>query len=236
MIYINTLMSSLLILGLVTAKADVRYIEAKKDQIIAVKTAVGIATIIQVPDRPTSVVIGDQSAFKVEYLDRAITIKPLIPNARTNLYIYTDWQRYNIKLVPTDKNQADFVVYLQPKTIKQESFSIKWKNFRNHLKSSELRVDVLKLGSTKNGLYLIEFDVQSSKKETFKPEWIWLTQNGRTIPIHKLALNELKLKPDKKLSGLIITKKEDMSTNSPIRFEIRRDKTSYLTIMEPRQW
>jgi hypothetical protein len=236
MIYIKTLMSSLLILGLATAKADVRYIEAKKDQIIAVKTAVGIATIIQVPDRPTSVVIGDQSAFKVEYLDRAITIKPLVQNARTNLYIYTDWQRYNIKLVPTDKNQADFVVYLQPKTIKQEAFNVRWKDFRNHLKSNELRVDVLKLGSTKHGLYLIEFDVQSLKKETFKPEWIWLTQNGRTIPIHKLALNELKLKPDKKLSGLIITKKEDMSTNSPIRFEIRRDKTSYLTIMEPRRW
>jgi hypothetical protein len=225
-----------IVLAFATAKADVRHVEAKKDQIIAVKTAVGIATIIQVPDRPTSVVIGDQSAFKVEYLDRAITIKPLIPNARTNLYIYTDWQRYNIKLVPTDKNQADFVVYLQPKTIKQESFSIRWKDFKNHLKSNDLRVDVLKLGSTKNGLYLIEFDIQSLKKESFKPEWIWLTQNGRTIPIHKLALNELKLKPDKKVSGLIITKKEDMYTHSPIRFEIRRDKTSYLTIMEPRRW
>ena len=94
----------------VQANAGVRYIPTKKDQIITVKTSLGIATIIQVPDRPTSVVIGDQSAFKVEYLDTAITIKPLITNARTNLYIYTDWQRYNVKLIPTKKTQADYVL------------------------------------------------------------------------------------------------------------------------------
>ncbi len=77
------------VVALPTAKADVRHISTKKDQITKARTALGIATIIQVPDRPTSVVIGDQNSFKIEYLNKAITIKPLVANASTNLYIYT---------------------------------------------------------------------------------------------------------------------------------------------------
>ncbi len=59
----------------------------KPDQIVTVKTALGLATIVQVPDVPTRLVIGNQSAFKVEYLDKAITIKPLRALVGTNLYI-----------------------------------------------------------------------------------------------------------------------------------------------------
>ena len=47
------------------ASGRVRKIEVKPDQIVTVKTAVEIATIIQVPDRPNSIVVGDQAAFKV---------------------------------------------------------------------------------------------------------------------------------------------------------------------------
>ncbi|MEN0057571.1 MAG: hypothetical protein AAGB31_01955 [Bdellovibrio sp.] len=43
--------------------ARVRTVEVKKDQIVTVRTALGVATIIQVPDRPNSLVVGDQSAF-----------------------------------------------------------------------------------------------------------------------------------------------------------------------------
>ena len=220
----------------IVAHAEVRHLSTKKDQIITVKTALGIATIIQVPDRPTSVVIGDQSAFKVEYLDKAITIKPLIANARTNLYIYTDWQRYNVKLTPTKKKFADYVVYLKPKSKPKKSVKIKWKKFKNHLKNEKIRLDVKKIGSTKNGLYLIDFDLKSQKKETMKPEWIWLTQNGKTIPIHKLFIDDLKLKPNKSISGLILMKRSDLSTRTPLRVELRRKRLSYLTIKEPRRW
>src|ERR1019366_1555630 len=76
----------------------VRKLHLKHDDIALVHTAIGIATIIQVPDRPTSVVLGDLSAFKVEYLDNAITIKPLSHLAKSNLYIYTEARRFNVSL------------------------------------------------------------------------------------------------------------------------------------------
>ena len=80
------------------ASSRVKKVEVQKDQIVRVNTAVGIATIIQVPDRPNSVVVGDQDAFKVEYLDLAITIKPITPHGKSNLYIYTDYRRFNVEL------------------------------------------------------------------------------------------------------------------------------------------
>ena len=96
-------------------QAKVRHVNLKPDEITTVKTAPGLATIIQVPDTPTRLVIGNKSAFKVEYLDKAVTIKPLRSLAGTNLYIYTDHHRYNVKLVSTKKTLADYVVYLKPR-------------------------------------------------------------------------------------------------------------------------
>src|SRR5690348_14383823 len=77
----------------------VRKVYLKRDDIALVRTAVGIATLIQVPDRPTSVVLGDTNAFKVEYLENAITLKPLSRSAKSNLYIYTDARRFNVSLI-----------------------------------------------------------------------------------------------------------------------------------------
>ena len=232
------LFASLCLIFFITieSQAGGRHISTKKDQIITVRTALGIATIVQVPDRPTSVVIGDQASFKVEYLDKAITIKPLIAGARTNLYVYTDWQRYNIKLIPTTKTSADYVVYIKPRILKKKPNIIKWSKCRNHLKNEKIKLSVSKIGNTQNGFYLIDFNLTSKKKEKFNPEWIWLTQNGKTIPIHRLFIDELKLLPGKKVSGLILAKRNDLSRSSPIRVELRRKRISYLTIKEPKKW
>lgn len=218
------------------AKAEVRHIQPIKDQIVVVKTSLGIGTIIQVPDRPSSVVIGDQSSFLVEYLDKAITIKPLTPNATTNLYIYTDWQRYNVKLVPIQRDRADYVVYLELKPAKKKTSSISWKNFHNFLKNEDTRIDTDRIGTNHSDLNLIEFKITPSKNLNFKPEWIWLTQKGNTIPIHKLYLEDLSMKANKKVSGLILVRKTDLNGKLPIQFELRRKRLSYLTIKEPDKW
>jgi hypothetical protein len=52
-------------LAAMTSEANqrVRRVAVQGDQIVTVKTSLGIATIIQVPDRPNSVVVGDQDSF-----------------------------------------------------------------------------------------------------------------------------------------------------------------------------
>jgi hypothetical protein len=217
----------------------VRRVPVQGDQIVTVRTSLGIATIIQVPDRPNSVVCGDQDAFKVEYLDQAITIKPISSGAKSNLYIYTDWKRYNVELISGSETVADYVVYLDnPKrmsTPKKDS-GIMWTSFKNLLRNDSLQLDVKRVGRTKDGILLIEFDVSSKKKEVFKPEWLWLTQNNVTKPIHNLFLSTLEVSPQRTLSGVMQLREIDLNTSEPMRLELRRIKLSYLTIMKAASW
>lgn len=216
--------------------ARVRTVEVKKDQIVTVRTALGVATIIQVPDRPNSLVVGDQSAFKVEYLDQAITIKPLHGRARSNLYIYTDYRRFNVQLVSGPESVADYVVYLENPQEKVKSSAIGWRNYRNHLKNEALVLETKRLASTADGVLLIEFEVRSEVREKFRPDWLWLTQSGITRPIHSLALSGQDLGGGRSIKGVMQVLKSDASTAEPLRIELRRKKTSYLTIPKGVAW
>jgi hypothetical protein len=219
------------------AFARVRKVPVSGDQIVTVKTAIGIATIIQVPDRPNSVVVGDQESFKVEYLDQAITIKPLHSGAKSNLYVYTDWKRYNVQLTTGSEAIADYVVYLEsPKTTSSRSPTTTWRSFANSLKNENLALETRKVGTPRENLVAIEFVVSSSKKEKFDPSWIWLTQSGQTKVIHNLIVSNLNLGPQTKVNGVIQILKSDISFNEPLRIELRRKKLSYLTIPKVDSW
>lgn len=216
--------------------ARVRTVEVKKDQIVTVRTALGVATIIQVPDRPNSLVVGDQSAFKVEYLDQAITIKPLHGSARSNLYIYTDCRRFNMQLVSGPESVADYVVYLENPKEKVKSSAIGWRNYRNHLKNESLVFETKRIANTADGALLIEFEVRSDTREKFRPDWLWLTQSGVTRPIHSLALSAQDLGNGRSIKGVMQVLKSDASTAEALRIELRRKKTSYLTIPKGVTW
>lgn len=222
------------------ASSRVRRVPVLPDQIVTVKTALGIATIIQVPDRPNSLVVGDNEAFKVEYLDQAITIKPLHGGAKSNLYIYTDYRRFNVQLITGAESVADYVVYLDIPKEKEKSKDTKpslfWTRFHNGLKSDSISFNVQRLGRTKDGVLIIEFKLKSSAKEKIDPKWFWLTQDGGTTPIHRLILSRLDVDSKNSVDGMIQVLRSDLSTSKPFRLELRRKKTSYLTIPEVTSW
>jgi len=240
----NKILTLIAFIFLITGEdafARVRRVPVNGDQIVTVRTSVGIATIIQVPDRPNSVVVGDQDSFKVEYLDQAITIKPLSGGAKSNLYIYTDWKRFNVELVSGKESVADYVVYLEnPKEKSQAVLSndsgIKWNEFKNSLRNGTLSLSTKRIGRTKNGILLVEFQVSSIKKEAFKPEWLWLTQNGETRPIHNLFMSALEVTPQKNILGVLQMREIDLNVSEPVRLELRRSRVSYLTIQKINSW
>lgn len=223
------------------ANQKVRRVSVMPDQIVTVKTSVGIATIIQVPDRPNSVVVGDQDSFKVEYLDQAITIKPLSSKAKTNLYIYTDWRRFNVELVSGPESLSDYVVYLDvPKertvTAAKDIKPISWMNVRKILTNDGLNLVAKRIGKTKDGFYLIEFDVISKQKIAFKPDWIWITQNNETVPINNLFMSALDLSESKSISGVLQLKATDLRSGSRIKLELRRKKVSFIDFSKVTSW
>ncbi len=218
------------------ASERVRRVEVKPDQIVTVKTAIGIATIIQVPERPNSIVVGDQAAFKVEYLEQAITIKPLHGGARSNLYIYTDYRRFNVQLVTAGEATADYVVYLENPREKQRASVIPWTKFRSHLQNNNLTLETKRIAKTKDGVLLVEFEVSADSKLKFRPEWVWLTQNGTTRPIHSLALSKQELLAGVRIQGVMQVLSGDISESHPLRIELRRKKTSYLSLPKVATW
>ncbi len=75
-----------------------------------VRVALGYSTILQFDSRPTSVVLGDQDAFKVEYVGNSLTLKPVVSSSRTNLFVFTEYERFNFRLVTGPSDSCDFAV------------------------------------------------------------------------------------------------------------------------------
>ena len=229
---ILSLMIAVALYATALASSRVKKVEVQKDQIVRVNTAVGIATIIQVPDRPNSVVVGDQDAFKVEYLDLASTIKPITPHGRSNLYIYTDYRRFNVELNSGPEASADYVVYLENPVEKEkfaktkpEGSGITWKRVNRSFKNENASFGLNRIGTTKSGVAIIEFTLSSTKREQINPAWFWVTQGGVTRPIQNLFLSDVKMSPGQKIQGSIQLLKADFSSD-PIRIEMRRKKTT----------
>jgi len=233
------------------AGVRVRHIQVKGDQIALVRTAIGVATIIQVPDKPNSVVVGDQAGFKIEYLDQAVTIKPLHHGAKSNLYIYTDWQRFNAQLVAGSEAEADYVVYLDNPAAapdvtralekkandkKNRSPSTKWFAYQRGARSGDISFEVKRVGRSLDGFLFIEFAATSSRPLLLRPEWIWLTQAGVARPIQYLMLSTTELNKGVSAHGLIQILRTDIRESEAMAIEIRRKKTAVVRIPRVTAW
>lgn len=222
-----------LILGSSHSWGRVRKIEVARDQVATVKTATNVATIIQVPDKPTSLVVGDQNSFKVEYLDRAVTIKPLHARARSNLFIYTESRRFNVQLVTETEASADYVVYLEnpQRRVTREMRQ----SLTGRLTNEPFTLEMQK-GVRAGSLITLEFKVTSGSRTSFDPAWIWVTQNGWTVPVHLLALERADLVPGRGTNGVLQIRFEDLDPSLAVRLELRRKRTSFLTIPKVASW
>jgi Conjugal transfer protein len=220
-----------------SASERVRHVVVAKDQIVTVRTAIGIATIVQVPDHPNSVVVGDQDSFKVEYLDQAITIKPLKAGAKSNLYVYTDWQRYNVQLITGPESIADFVVYLDHPEHKPDEVrsALRWHDINRNTETQGIRVDVVKAATTPDML-LIQFEVTASGPQKIDPSWIWITQGKSVRPINSLVLSNVDLTSTSKINGMIQIKRSDFKEKEPLKFELRRKHTAFVMIPQVSSW
>lgn len=227
-----------LLLFLLASGADasrVRTVDVQKDQIVTVRTAIGVATIIQVPDRPTSLVVGDSEAFKIEYLDQAITIKPLRSNAKSNLYIYTDWRRFSVQLITSGEALADYIVYLRGKQEKPTPREVvDWTNVALSEKADGLKLSVSRIGRLRSEYLFFEFALEG--KGDVDPKWFWLTQSGKSKPIHRLALSTLSLNQEGHLEGLVQVRLKDLNSRDSLQIEVRRKKTLNVKIPKEILW
>lgn len=205
-----------------------RTVVLDQDQVAHVLTSPGIATIIQTQDRPSNVVIGNLNAFKVEYLDQAITVKPLFRTAKTNLYIFTPNRRFVVKLSTVSPEKADFIVYLKakvkesPAAVAPDNETTTWRPFSKELQFGQTTFKTTRMGLTKSGMLLLEAKIYSKKKNFFSPESIWLTQNGRTKPIHNLYLSSNIVSLKNPIQVIAVIRSQDLRPKSTPFLELRQ--------------
>lgn len=218
-----------------TTFAHVRNLVATNDEILTIRAALGIATIIQVPETIQSAIIGDSSGFKVEYLDKAVTIKPLRWGVKTNLYLNTEKSRYNLRLLTLSQDTADYVVYVKHPEAKPVS---RWTSISRFTEANGLRLSVTRIGYSNQGFILLDAKLVSSSTETttLKPDDFWITQNGTSKGINGLFLSDLKLSKSKSVLIGISLAKSDLVEKKSLTIELRGKQKLSLTLPEGPVW
>ena len=112
------LMVFLMLSGL--ALADDRYLDLGKvayekpleEDVLKVNTALGYCTVLEFPEKPMLVTVGDNSLIQVEIPQnsKSVVIKPIQGKGETNLFVFTPSQRFNYNVTIGDKGQVDYVL------------------------------------------------------------------------------------------------------------------------------
>lgn len=218
------------------SRAQVRNTVIKEDGILTVKTALGIATIVQLPEVIQSAIIGDQSGFKIEYLDKAVTIKPLRWGAKTNLYLITGSRRFNIRLVTGSQDAADYIVYLKkPEQPKSET---KWRLVNRSVVQKNMKLTVVRIGQSPSGFILVDalLTLTQPQRTTVTPESIWIRQAGSSKVINSLFMSDSKVEKDKPLRLGLSLAKSDLIRGKPLVIEVRSEHTLSLQLNEGDLW
>lgn len=217
-----------------TSFAHIKTISPKNDEIILVKTSLAIATMIQFPDS-TSVqlpIIGDQSAFRIETIDKGITIKPLRYGAKTNLYLFTDKKRYNFRLITEGQDQADYILYIKSS---ENTDSLTWKVIEKSISSKELKLTLHKVSITKDNKILLDLSLIAVNLDTkVLPENIWIYQDKESKFINSLFISDKTATVRKPIQIGVALSKNDLKEGKSLQVAIKT-KESNLSLDVPRE-
>jgi len=203
------------------ALAHIHTVAMKPDQILVVRTALGIATIIETPETVQSAIIGDQSGFKIEYIDRAVTIKPLRSTAKTNLYLQTASRRYDLRLETNRQDSADYIIYLKPT---DAHGPIVWRDFSKAVSGKVLTLKILRVARLPQGFLMLDLRLLSKSKEKLAPENVWLRQGKDSKVINGLFLSRLNLSQDHPIMVGVTLLKSDLTKDQGAELSIKGEK------------
>ncbi len=206
-----------------------------KDELSLVHTAVGIATIIQLPEAVESVIIGDQGGFKIEYLDKAITIKPLRFGAKTNLYVNTQSRRYNIRLLTGSQELADYIFYLSPFERKEKS-NILWREYKRSFKSENFELEAKRIGKAKDGFIFVDLTISSKEKVKLDPDKFGVFQGKNLRVMQSLYLSSIEADGKHPVQILVVLDPKDLSTELPAEFQYKSDEILKIELSREVLW
>jgi hypothetical protein len=213
-----------------------RMVSLTDSEVAVIHTGIGYSTILQFDAKPTSAVLGDQDAFKVEYVGNAITIKPLLASSKTNLFVFTDYDRFNFKLEAIRGADVDYLVQVKRKKTKQElensfesapnvaSPAMLTKRFNVSNKSQGVFLKMTESSySSQDGVYVLNFtlalDPGSKSVIAFEPGDVELIQSKKPVLIDNLYLEGLNLVPGRPLRGKLLLRESEFDTATRLELQ-----------------
>lgn len=222
---------------------SIRTVEIGSEKIDTVRTAIGYSTIIEFPEKPLSAVLGDQDAFKLEYIGKSITVKPLIPHAKSNLFIFTDHDRFNCTLQTVSPAEVDYLVRMVYSTplaaTAQNESKQQQKRVPKRVDRSQVRngFGLHVLNYTKildvegvSRAYEIKFEIFSKKRSyNFSGQSFGLKQGSEFLSIESLFLSSARIAPgEPPVQGKILVLSSLVSREKPLQvvFAVPSDSKS----------
>ncbi len=197
-----------------------RAIELADAEVGRINTALGYSTILQFDSRPTSVVLGDQDGFKVEYVGNSLTLKPLAAGGKTNLFVFTDYERFSFQITVGARALVDYVVQVKRKRMPGSTFKQIETPVPNTPESEahegNMTTNVLNAKSQCGGILLsldsiayapnrtwalltfrlTQVEGKRTQSLNFKAEDLALRLNGKVVQIETLYLEHLHIPQD----------------------------------------
>lgn len=205
--------------------AQIKQTKANNNDITLIKTSIGIATIIELNEPIQAAIIGDQSSFKIEALDKAVTIKPLYSHAKSNLFLITAKRRYSFRLQTMSVEQADYIVRVKDED--ENKSDIKWISVPTNQKSVSFYIKDIKVTSSKAGYFILQGKIYpQAGKGTYKlkSEDFWVRQNKASVEIQTLYLSDETLNKNSIKFALAIFKSDLKSQGLSIEIKDKNSK------------
>jgi hypothetical protein len=106
-----TLVFCLLILHCPAHAKSSRTVHLVEGEMAPIYVEPGYSTLLKFDSHPEPGLIGDQDAFKVEYMKNIVAIKPLMPRGKSNLFVFTKDGQFGFQLI-SSHGKHDNVVYV----------------------------------------------------------------------------------------------------------------------------
>lgn len=205
--------------------SGIRTVSVSESDVASVRVSVGYSTLLQFDSRPTQAIIGDQDAFKVEYVGNALAIKPLTNSARTNLFVATQTERFNFRISSGQGFEPDYVVRVRRKALESISAvvpSLKAIRLNRVKEERGMRVTLESVAKLSNGAgVILSFQVRSKDKvRTFEPGGFEVIQAGRSLPIENIYLDRLVLGPGETLRGMMVVRGSNIKTKQRLAIRV----------------
>ena len=216
--------------------ASVREVTVGEGEMTPIYVSPRFSTLIKFDAHPEPGLIGDQDAFKVEYMRNMVAVKPLVSKGKTNLFIFTKEGQFNFQLI-ADRERHDNIVQIRrhylPVPPPKGSLRITpiddllTRKIGKSARSGSLTMRVESISApVSRSTLLVKFEIESKAKAKFDRNRISIRQGGKIATLENLFIERTNASGESKelLKGFLLIRYDSLKKKMPLELCIAHEK------------